>query len=911
DVNGNVIASGIKLSVSSLNQLGSVVSSYSEDMASFLARNITDPAVAAQAATVVLNNVTVYGSDAAGTEYLVETQTSGQSQDIRRKEVTLDWSDTVADWTVLLNSNGLLSDTGVIFKEITGYELTLRVIDTKGQKFDIQVYPTDDLDGSITLDLKELCSTYGAPFQVDSIETVNLVGVKVLGKASDGKDLDFVYDFTDTKTQQDVDRIAKGMTFNWSVMYEDIANKAVNGLLSSNNGESLPPPDDVTIGYKYIYNITFVIYDTDGNYLGEYTPAGGFDSYIGRLDFEAIEAENGWSNVGDAAIKEVAVDVIYGTDAQGHDKIFTVHYDYPEVGITMFCNTIKTSWSEAELLAANPAITYTVTGYKITFMVKDKSGNNIGEVTRSFDGNNTSYGVDLTEAAKELNVPRENIGSVALQEVTALGVDLNLETSLKPTGNLQPGSKPTLVLDWSALDQEIINGEFLSKIDTPKSYVIYYNIKAGGNVLASMQKLPPSGEQLYVGSSGSYTFDLEMLAKKYGVAAEDIEIEVAKLTVYGTAQGVSTSQELIGFNNVSVVSPRTPVSVIGCENLQTYLSQSGYGNFASVTYTYRFLDENGDVLGLIENSGTASASDQLSITINGNGGAGYIYLKDNEYLLEGDATLSDVAAVEIVKVEVSDGVNPSQSFNSIAYDEITRDSELEWTGEAAALAAELTNGTLAADDGKLFAEITGYRISYVVFDADGNILQSVSDKAIDSKDITSFKVNLTEYNQDNDDVFAEITGLTVIGKDGSGIAVSKSVFSDEVERPEIVATLDWSHKTWADGTVGYNVWYAAVDKDGNVLYENTTAHQVAGRDTTSLTVNLIDYSSNGKFDLSQFAELKLIKVDAVDAANTVIDSMANEGSAMLQIDLSSMIAGWNISNAIGGEAITAGSIKTY
>ncbi len=925
DVNGNVLIADTTYVVTQNNSLGEIASSV-EWSAKDFANEFLDANTVDIAAKVVLKKVTLMGTDANSEEHPAATHSgviSDKESIIRNKVVTLDWSQSATDWNELIKINGLVDSTGVIFKEITGCKLDLVLVykdgslDNHCQNIQVEGNP-----GTITLDIeKDIIEKYGYSslnIKVDDIVSVNISNITLEGLDASKKVVTVDYPFTETQNQNDVKDIASGIIFNWSVMYEDIASQAVSGLLRDSNGNKLPASTLPDGNYIYRYNMTFEVYDEGGVYLGTYQES--YEDFYGRLSLADVQKVAGLETAADAKIKDIQIDVVYGSNA---GDVFTLHYDAPVTSASQFCNTIKLSWSD-------PGVGYTATGYAVTFIVKDKNGKVLGEVSRVNNGSNNEFIADLSDVAVELGINQSEIGSIQLQNVSTLGVEVTKQETVAINGKAAQDSAQ-LVVNLDQLYNELKGNTALLKdgMDTVERYVITYQVyhRNGGSETAL--GLPVEVRISNAAGTDIYDFKAEDIAQKHGVDAKDIVIKITRFEVQGrdSTQGSASpqyKQVLIGFDEAGeVTNAASPIVILDSQELQTYLKQNsgvGLGDIATITYTYKLLDKLGNEIGLVNPDGTESTTDTLSVTIKSqNGEPGKLYLKDIEHLLdEQNILVSDIGSLKITGIKVTDTAANVKDMSVIVHDKIARKAVLDWSNEVAGIEGAITAGTLLDANGNAITAINGYKVKYALINtSNGKLLEVIEYEDDINKDTTKLEINLAELAQkhsinDASDLAIELVDLAVKG-DGDAAA---AWITEASQLPETYVTLDWSDKVWGDAVKSYKVYYELLDKDGKVLGSNSVA--VDG-DKSVTSKKLYLEGAVNDVDAGNVATVRVVKVDAFDkvsaevtASVKPVDNLTVEGVQLLTLDWSEDAKVWAQTLKVGtDEFATITGYKVY
>ena len=797
----------------------------------------------------------------------VVTDDQGVTTETDDVYVTLDWTAQAQDWQALLEAkdkdNVLKGDNDEPFESITGYVLDLRLISkVNGQQLGTARYTVEGGDTTkLEMYLSDIIEDAGSqttPQFIGSVEITNIAVVGLTPELNDDgepqydaegnqrfKPITANYEFTEKNIN--LETRADGVNFNWGIMAEDIQSQINKHLLRNANGELFPSRDDLK-DYSIKYNVTFKVYNYNGDQLGKFEhDAEGFQIDLAYKDVVSKLAEKGINNVDqdDIArieISDVAVNITYTRNGYDTPENFTVFYDYPEATQKTFCNNIVANWSVSELTPGQGSGS-AIESCEVTYVVKNKRGEVIGEIS-GVKTKKESHTFDLTDAAKNLGVDVEEIGSVEITNVHALGAETAHVYDGDPisTDNTVY-AKPEWHLDWTGLQQAVADkGEyeqlkFLSEIKNPTGFVIEYHVEIKGNET----HFRPDRALKVSCDVGSYTIDWAEMVNEILInddLVKDIEAEAAnehvplneyitvvidKFTVQGTnGNGTPREQVLIGMQNDVKITNATPEEAVDiirldCTEFEAYLrgKDNNYtvatgDEFRNVEYTYKLHNDISvyDDHPALEIRYNDKDDNTQTITFD-SAQEGKLYLKDNEYkLVDGEgsrATNNSVKSLTVESIKVDDEV-----FSTILFDRIAHQTTLTWDSVDGA---------------------TEYTIEYVVVDTKGNRYAGGKNDT----DENTFgihtqvvagdpecTVDLLEIARENDvdvtDLAAEIVSVKADNEEGN------RVDKDDVLIPAGIQ-LDWSDiLEWGwyaegvtleqDDVETYTVEYQVINKDG-------------------------------------------------------------------------------------------------
>ena len=710
---------------------------------------------------VVMSNIEIVGSSRNGSKltanrkfsYISEAVKNAQGDD---KTIALDWSVQAGDWSSLLDQGELRDQVNnSVFEEITGYKLYLSLISSISHS-ELELpkaveYKVDAGTVSTAISLKELLKDNELALDLNNIESIAIKSIEVLGKSElldeNGKnildesgnpvyqDVSNSYSYTEHNSKSELR--AEGIVFNWSIMDEDIESQIAKGELLSIEGISFP--DVATHTNKY--DVTFNVYAKDGSLLGKPIVRTNIENYKVSLTFREIADELNIApeDIANVKIGNISAKVTYIED--GAEKEFVMAYNYPETTNASFCNNITASWTVEELKAKaagnqgqgmDPA---SITQCEISYVVKNKQGVVIGTISgvkTDVENAAVDHDINLTEIAEQLNVDINDIGSVEVLNVTALGMQTEFEVSNPgiECNELTPAA-PVWVLDWSALSDAITNkGEdekldFFSEIVTPSQFEIKYHVEfADGRapsspgiikVECSVKNYELTWDYLVDNLFGrGADIDIEAIADAAGVGLNQaVTIVIDEFKVKGSnGNGTYRTETLAGMaNDVKVINATNAETAdivkLDCTEFEQYLNGgddkqvADDEKFTSVTYTYKLYNAEGEVLGIKDSGGNHTQ------TVTFDSSEGKLYLKDNEYLLEdyGEPdsegffrTENDnVSSLTIESLKVGE-----KTYNTLIYDKFQRKTAVEWEAFAGDAATYIAGYVVVDKSGKRY-----------------------------------------------------------------------------------------------------------------------------------------------------------------------------------------------------------------
>jgi len=807
-----------------------------------------------------------------------------------RLEVELSWNELHDEWMEQIANGSLKNESGHDIKNFKNYELEIKLFDKEGT--DLGSVNRVVADGAIsyTANLSDLVNDISGDYLWSDIFSLQIEKVTLF----DENDLSVESTGSFDEIQM-VDLAGAGVLFNWDSLHYNLENKCKAGKLDDTAGNRVESLGNYTVSY--------ILRDKNGNQIGSdvYTRTG-----IEGSNVKIYYAGHAGVKVEDIAEIEILSITCASTDINGNAG--NVAHEFSQSATLVTYDAIKVKWTDRKdefttLLANNQLFDGNnkkieeINGYVITVEAYDVSGEKLGNgklYQYTVSGNIDECDLELQKIADALDIPYvQDIAKVKVVGVTVVGEELNDDESVNKLVQASEFTESNRIinLDWSDLNAEIlaegsINGITLATEDGIRAYeltVIFQD--ANGNQVGRpvilddelIKKLAPgSTEEPYV---TSYSIDVNAIAPELNIDPSTVySARIQKFVVHvNDANGNKREVVIDCLTPARETKQNIAKTVLEWTELHAMLQNEMTPETYEITFVMK--DESGNVL---------ATANPLTFTVNSSEYT--VYLKDYEYLLDGENTINDVAKLEIVKINVSgtdaggNAVNRSFSGVEFVADTEFDDPEmtLDWYSIADDCKAQIAAGTLVGQNDEVVTGIKSYEITYVLRDKDGKQLGEIVE--VTGLTYADYEVNLADAAKRLGIEFqtiaeVELASVVLVGTTASG---DSSVVVYRKNEPDVIMPIRWEDSKFEaaaefDEIAKYTLTYVLRDKDGKVIgsYNKVEVNE------PYYEVNITEYRKNngvtGDIDSVEIVQIDASgTIDGVESTVTIYDLVKSQ-----------------------------------
>ncbi|MBR7145609.1 MAG: fibronectin type III domain-containing protein [Lentisphaeria bacterium] len=722
-----------------------------------------------------------------------------------RLEVELSWNELHDEWMEQIANGSLKNESGHDIKNFKNYELTIKLFDKEGTYLGSVNRVVADGAISYTANLSDLVSDISGDYLWSDIFSLQIEKVTLF----DENDLSVESTGSFDEIQM-VDLAGAGVLFNWDSLHYNLENKCKAGKLDDTAGNRVESLGNYTVSY--------ILRDKNGNQIGS-------DVYT-REDIEGSNVKiyyAGHAGVKAEDIAEIEILSITCASTDINGNAGNVAHEFSQSATLVTYDAIKVKWTERkdefttlldnnQLFDENNKKIEEINGYVITVEAYDVSGEKLGNgklYQYTVSGNIDECDLKLQKIADALDIPYvQDIAKVKVVGVTVVGEELNVGESANKLVQASEFTESNRIinLDWSDLNAEIlaegsINEITLATEDGIRAYeltVIFQD--ANGNQVGSPIILDDELiETLAPGATGvpyktSYSIDVNAIAPELNIDPSTVySARIQKFVVHvNDANGNKREVVIDCLTPARETKQNIAKTVLEWTELHAMLQNEMTPETYEITFVMK--DESGNVL---------ATANPLTFTVNSSEYT--VYLKDYEYLLDGENTINDVAKLEIVKINVSgtdaggNAVNRSFSGVEFVADTEFDDPEmtLDWYSIADDCKAQIAAGTLVGLNGEVVTGIKSYEITYVLRDKDGKQLGEIVE--VTGLTYADYEVNLAEAANSLGIEFTEIAEVelakvVLVGTTETDSEATVEVYSKK-EQLGVTEPFEWSVPT--------------------------------------------------------------------------------------------------------------------